>query len=60
MKVTIKYKIRTGVHYSGMFKSIVSESYDEVITTVDESELEIKNGRYYYKNYKVEYIIRNS
>ena len=60
MKITIKYKILTGIYYSGVFKSITSEIYDEVVTTVDESELEFKNGNHYYKKYKVEYIIRNS
>lgn len=34
--------------------------HDEGLTTVDESELEFKNGNHYYKKYKVEYIIRNS
>ena len=41
-------------------KEIEIYGHDEGLTTVDESELEFKNGNHYYKKYKVEYIIRNS
>ena len=56
----MKWRHTNGNIYEIIYIANEHSTNPKYVPTVDESELEFKNGNHYYKKYKVEYIIRNS